>query len=269
MRYLNTALAGILFFSLIAGTAAAERLQGSDDGRPPAFTVDGPWLLDWRTRSEFPLLSSVEIRLYEAASGEYVGIIAELKGTGSGSKFFEEPGTYQLVIVGTFVDWEIDIQEISAERAATLRRRADGEPSVLDQAREVSRLVPEASFESWRPEGNGMLLLFRDGYTRMACLVFTALRGARRRHVAVLRHAIRRQRYGPVRLHPAGEWQSLPFRRGRSGLHELGFEFSRFFPAVAGNLDELDTATEFLEFREDRAPAQERWRDQHAAGTLE
>ena len=32
-----------------------------------------------------------------------------------------------------------------------------------DSTRRAARLVPEASFESWRPEGNNTLLLFKDG----------------------------------------------------------------------------------------------------------
>lgn len=143
--------------------ASAERLTGSDSGRPPAVTLDGPWLMEWSTKSEFPLLASIEIRLYDADNGEYLGMVAELKGTGSGAKLFENPGSYQFVIVGTSVDWDIRIEEVDAERAATMRREAEGRATIQDTAREVSRLVPESSFESWRPEGNDTLLLFRDG----------------------------------------------------------------------------------------------------------
>ena len=119
--------------------------------------------MEWSTKSEQPLLASIEIRLYDANSGEYLGMVAELKGTGSGVKLFESPGSYQFVIVGTFVDWDIRIEEVDAERAAAMRREAEGRSTILDTAREVSRLIPESSFESWRPEGNDTLLLFRDG----------------------------------------------------------------------------------------------------------
>ncbi len=90
-------------------------------------------------------------------------MVAELKGTGSGTKLFENPGSYQFVIVGSFVDWDIRIEEVDAERAAAMKRQAEGQATLLDSSREASRLVPETSFESWRPEGNDTLLLFRDG----------------------------------------------------------------------------------------------------------
>lgn len=148
---------------LIAPSDASERLQGTDSERTPAFTVDGPWLLEWRTTSEFPLQSEIEIRLYDVDSGDYLGKVAEREGIGSGVRFFENPGRYQLVIIGTFVDWDILIEEIDEDRAAVVQRQAAGHPSLLDSARESARGVPAAGFQSWRPESDEQLLLFNDG----------------------------------------------------------------------------------------------------------
>lgn len=143
--------------------AASQRLTGSDSERPPPFTVDGPWTLDWTTRSEFPLLASIEMRLYDGESGDYLGMIAELKGIGSGFKLFDNAGTFQIVVVGTSVEWEIEISDVDEAQAAMMKRSADGKPSLQDSAQRLSRLVPESSFESWRPEGDDTLLLFDDG----------------------------------------------------------------------------------------------------------
>jgi len=88
--------------------------------------------------------------------------IAELKGTGSGLKFFEQAGTFQIVIVATSSEWDITIKELSDEQAAVIRRSAEGAPSMLDAVRRASSLVPEGSFDSWRPQGNDTLLLFSD-----------------------------------------------------------------------------------------------------------
>jgi hypothetical protein len=153
----------ILFSTALAAAEDIERLTGKDSGKPAAFTVDGPWMLDWSTRSEFPMLASFEMRLYDGASGDYIGMVAELKGTGSGLKLFEEAGTFQIVIVATSSEWDLSIQEVSEEQAAVIKRGAEGASSMLDSTRRVARLVPEASFESWRPEGNDTLLLFSDG----------------------------------------------------------------------------------------------------------
>jgi len=143
-------------------TADVQRLSGKDSGKPPAFTVDGPWTMDWSTRSDFPLLASIDMRLHDGTTGEFIGMVVELKGTGRGLKLFEDAGTFQVVVVGAFVEWDIEIQEISEERAASLKRNADGRPSLLDSARQASHRVPEGSFQSWRPQDDENLLLFDD-----------------------------------------------------------------------------------------------------------
>jgi hypothetical protein len=163
MQCLKTLGLALILIGALPLIASAERLTGSGSDRPPPVTIDGPWLMEWSTKSDQPLLASIEIRLYDANSGEYLGKVAELKGTGNGVKLFESPGSYQFVIVGTFVDWDIRIEAVDAERAAAMRREAEGRSTILDTTREVSRLIPESSFESWRPEGNDTLLLFRDG----------------------------------------------------------------------------------------------------------
>jgi hypothetical protein len=163
MQCLKSLALALLLFVAMPAFAGEERLTGSGDGRPPAFTVDGPWLAEWSTTSEYPQLATIEIRLYDADNDEYLGKVAELKGTGNGVKLFESPGTYQFVIVGKFVDWDIRIYEVDAERAAEMRRKAEGRSTTLDLSRQATRLVPESSFESWRPEGDDTLLLFRDG----------------------------------------------------------------------------------------------------------
>jgi hypothetical protein len=151
----------MLLFSSLAATDV-QKLSGKDSGKPPAFTVGGPWTMDWRARSDSVDLASIELRLYDGMSGEFIGLIAEIKGAGRGLKLFENGGTFRVVVVGTLVEWDIEIQEISEEQAATLTRSAEGAPSLLDSVRQVSRLVPEGSFDSWRPQGNENLLLFDD-----------------------------------------------------------------------------------------------------------
>lgn len=149
---------------LLWSTAMADvqKMSGKNSGRSHEFTVAGPWTMDWTARSEFPLLASIEVRLYEKPSGDFVGMVAEIKGTGSGLKVFDDVGTFQVVVVGNFVEWDIEIQEIGEEEAAKLKRSAEGRPSIADAAGRASRLVPEGSFESWRPQSNEVLLLFNE-----------------------------------------------------------------------------------------------------------
>ena len=148
----------------ITSAATPQRFTGSDNGRPPAFSVAGPWTLDWSTKSEFPLLdSSFELRLYDEATGEFLGELVEMSGTGSGTKVFEKPGTYRFAVVARSLSWELLVEEISGEQAEKLKRSATGRTNMLDATRERSNLVPESSFASWRPDGDATLLLFDKG----------------------------------------------------------------------------------------------------------
>ena len=163
---MKTFISAILIFSTLLlsslATAEVQKLSGKNNGMPPAFTVDGPWTMDWEARSDSVDLASIEVRLHDGKTGEFIGMIAEVKGTGNGLKLFESGGTFQVVVVGTLVEWDIDIQEISEELAASMKRSAEGQPSLLDSVRQMSRLVPEGSFQSWRPQGDDKLLLFDD-----------------------------------------------------------------------------------------------------------
>lgn len=138
------------------------RFSGNESSKPPAFTVDGPWLLDWSTRSEFPLLANFELRLHDSPSGKFIGTITQLEGTGRGLKLFEDAGTYQLAIVAGNVNWEIEISEVSQDQASEMKRAAEGGPSLRDSSRQVLRRVRESSFVEWRAIGDETLLLFSD-----------------------------------------------------------------------------------------------------------
>lgn len=168
----------ILSWQVVQVNAAEiRRLTGHDSATPAAFEVDGPWILEWSTRSEFPKSASFEMRLRDAVTGDHLGMITAVKGTGKGQKLFEEAGKYQLVIVATGSAWDILIRRVSERQAASIRRQATGTRTVLDTAQQLARRVPEDSFESWRPEGDDVLLLFSDGNIRWTIRFLSPCRG--------------------------------------------------------------------------------------------
>jgi len=142
------------------------RFEGEGNGRTAVFETSGPWMLDWSVSSDLPSLAIFEMRLHEGASGDYIGILAELRGTGSGLKLFEEGGEYQIAIVAHNVAWELEITEVSEEQAAETRRMSQGEPTLQDSSRKALRFVREGTFSEWRPDGNDALLLFDDNRLR-------------------------------------------------------------------------------------------------------
>lgn len=138
------------------------RFSGQGSDRPPVFTVEGPWMLDWSTRSVFPLLANFEMRLHDGTSGKFIGTVAQLEGTGRGLKLFEDAGKYQLEIVASNVSWDVEISEVSQEQAEQMKRATEGKPSLSDSSQKVLRRVPESRFVEWRPVDDQTLLLFND-----------------------------------------------------------------------------------------------------------
>lgn len=140
-----------------------QRFDGEGNGRTAIFETDGPWMLDWSTRSEILLPTNFEMRLHDGASGNFIGTLVQLEGTGSGRKLFDAGGDYQIAIVASNVAWELEILEVDEAQAAEIKRRSEGKPSLQDSVRQTMRHLRESSFSAWRPQGDRTLLLFDTG----------------------------------------------------------------------------------------------------------
>ncbi len=167
-RYCQLVVGLFAMHCCMASAADTERVrfEGEDSGRTAVFETHGPWMLDWSIHSDLPSLAVFEMRLHEGSSGDYVGSLVELHGTGSGLKLFEEGGDYQIAIVAQYVSWELEIRQVSEEQAAEIKRLSQGEPTLKDSARNTLRLVREGTFSEWRPDGNNALLLFDNNRMR-------------------------------------------------------------------------------------------------------
>lgn len=108
-----------LVLSSIGAQAAdtIKEFRGSGDATTAVFTVESPWLLDWRLDGDFDQLVALDITLVEAPSGRHVGRVLHTKRRGNGLKLFNEAGKYQLRISSTLARWTIKIQQIQPEEA--------------------------------------------------------------------------------------------------------------------------------------------------------
>lgn len=160
----NQLVLGILLLNCsFASAEDSLRFNGEGNGRTTVFETAGPWLLDWRIRSDTLMPKNFEMRLHDGASAEFIGTIVQLEGTGSGLKLFEAGGQFQIAVVASNIAWELEISDVDADRAAELKRLSEGRPSLEDASRQALRRVREGSFSSWRAQGNDTLLLFDDG----------------------------------------------------------------------------------------------------------
>lgn len=106
---------------LLAAPAAAKELvrEFSGDGNTttPIFTVESPWLLDWRLDGDYSTMVALDITLVEARTGRHVGRVLHTKRKGNGVKLFDKGGRYQLRVSTTLGRWRIKIEQISKEEA--------------------------------------------------------------------------------------------------------------------------------------------------------
>lgn len=112
-------LTALLFLLAVSQQASSAELvrdfSGSTTTTTASFTVDGPWLLDWRLSGEYDTLIALDIVLVEAKTGRHVGRVVHTKRKGNGLKLFEEPGTYQLRISTTLGRWRVKIKSIDED----------------------------------------------------------------------------------------------------------------------------------------------------------
>lgn len=112
----------LLVLCFLAATAAAQQdgaleFTGSSSTTTPKFTVEAPWILDWRVFSDFPQSVSIEIALLDGTTGMHEGLVLQRKEMGNGVKLFNEGGTYQLRIDSDLARWQILVRELTEEEA--------------------------------------------------------------------------------------------------------------------------------------------------------
>ena len=109
-----------LLLTTCCGALAAETIKefrGTGNSTTSIFTVDSPWLLDWRLDGDFESLVALDITLVEAHTGRHVGRVLHTKRKGNGLKLFNYAGQYQLRISSTLARWTLKVQQIEPEEA--------------------------------------------------------------------------------------------------------------------------------------------------------
>lgn len=103
------------------GAVAEERtvreFRGSGNTTTAAFTVEDPWLLDWRLDGDYANMIALDVALIDARNGNHLGRILLAKHRGNGLKLFREGGEYKLRISSTLARWTFKIKQIEPEDA--------------------------------------------------------------------------------------------------------------------------------------------------------
>lgn len=142
--------------------AATEQFSGQNSDRTAEFKFDGPWMLDWGVTSDYPLAAEFEMRLLDAETDRVIATILQIEGAANGVRLFTDPGKFRIEVVGSYVNWILEVEPVSEELAAELRRKTEQGTTLEDSTRDTMRRIPGDVFNSWRVEDETHLLLFGD-----------------------------------------------------------------------------------------------------------
>ena len=106
-----------LVATTVAGAEFVRQFRGNDNRTTPEFTVEAPWILDWRLDGDYDQLVALDVTLIEARTGRHIGQVLHTKRKGNGVRLFDQGGTFQFRVSGTLARWTLKVQELSAEEA--------------------------------------------------------------------------------------------------------------------------------------------------------
>jgi hypothetical protein len=115
----RTAVAALLLsvVTSVSGSQLVREFRGTNNSMTPEFTVEAPWILDWRLDGDYDQLVALDVTLVEAKTGRHVGQILHTKRKGNGVRLFAQGGTYQLRVSGSLARWTLKIKQLTPEEA--------------------------------------------------------------------------------------------------------------------------------------------------------
>ena len=117
MKSLTAAALLTLVMGSVQGAQLVREFRGTDSSTTLAFTVEAPWILDWRLDGDYDQLVALEVTLVDAKTGRHVGQVLHTKRKGNGVRLFKQGGTYQLRVSGSLARWTLKVQQLTPEEA--------------------------------------------------------------------------------------------------------------------------------------------------------
>ena len=120
-----TIVVALLLASTATGKSTVREFSGTGNMTTAEFTVEAPWLLDWRLDGDYKQMIALQISLIDSKTGRHVGQVLRTQYRGNGVKLFDESGIYRLRISSTLARWRIRIDQITEEEAKLYTPRRD------------------------------------------------------------------------------------------------------------------------------------------------
>jgi len=81
--------------------------------------VKAPWIVDWRTRGDYPGQMAVHVNLVSSPVGEHLGKVVTTKYVDNGVKLFEEGGTFRFQVDSSLASWTLRVEQLTRAEAET------------------------------------------------------------------------------------------------------------------------------------------------------
>lgn len=91
--------------------------SGQGNMTTATFTVESPWIIDWRLDGDYDTLVALDVTLVDARTGRHIGRVLHTKAKGNGVRLFNLSGHYQLRISSTLARWRLKVEQLTAEEA--------------------------------------------------------------------------------------------------------------------------------------------------------
>lgn len=106
---------------LFAGEVVRE-FKGTGNTTTVDFSVESPWIIDWRLDSDYDSQISLDIVLLDAMTGQFVGGIKSgsrenVTYRSNGLRLLRTSGRYKLRISSSLARWTIRIEQLTDEEA--------------------------------------------------------------------------------------------------------------------------------------------------------
>ena len=104
------------FSSVAISKELIREFSGSGNRTTAEFEVEAPWIVDWRTKGDYPGQMAVEVNLL-TVTGEYVGKVVTTKYVDNGVRLFNEGGRYVFQINSSLADWTLRVEKLTRQEA--------------------------------------------------------------------------------------------------------------------------------------------------------
>lgn len=106
----------------VTASDLVREFKGTGNTTTASFTVESPWILDWRLDSDYENRIALDIVLIDANTGLFVGGVKSgtrnnISYRSNGVRLFHTGGRYQFRISSSLARWTLRVEQLTEEEA--------------------------------------------------------------------------------------------------------------------------------------------------------